>query len=106
MQNKNNFISTIQGIRNLLNECGLMCNTALRLYENKEFEDANEVCMDMVPIGEGVAMLVRQLPLFMGNANTKDHVEKEIKGIYKIEARITKESPSFTNICRPSYIKV
>ena len=52
MHNKNSFITTIQGIRNMLNECELMCNTALRLYENKEFEDANEVCMDMVPVGD------------------------------------------------------
>ena len=71
MHNKNSFITTIQGIRNMLNECELMCNTALRLYENKEFEDANEVCMDMVPIGEGIAMLVRKLPLFMGHSDTK-----------------------------------
>ena len=39
MHKKNSFITTIQGIRNMLNECELMCNTALRLYENKEFED-------------------------------------------------------------------
>lgn len=91
MQNKNNFKSTFQEICNMLHECELMINTASRLYENKEFEDANEVCMDIIPIGEGIAMLVRQLPLFMGYSNTKDHVEKKIKGIYKIEARITKE---------------
>lgn len=91
MQNKNNFTTTIQEIRNMLNECGLMCNTAIRLYENKEYEDANEVCMDLVPIGEGIAMLVRKLPLFMGRSDTKECVEKEVKDFYEIEARITKE---------------
>ena len=85
MQNKNNFITTIQEIRNMLNECGLMCNTAIRLYENKEYEDANEVCMDLVPIGEGIAMLVRKLPLFMGRSDTPKcpKNEKKFGGIGK-----------------------
>ena len=43
MHNKNSFITTIQGIRNMLNECELMCNTALRLYENKEFVNEHKI---------------------------------------------------------------
>ena len=91
MQNKNNIKSILQEIQRLAEECLLMNNTALRLYENKEFDELNELCQDMVVVAERLAMLARQLPLYSGMPNAKEEVDKVIKRVHKVEARITKE---------------
>ena len=74
MQNKNNIKSILQEMQRLAEECLLMNNTALRLYENKEFDELNELCQDMVVVAERLAMLARQLPLYSGMPNAKEEV--------------------------------
>ena len=74
MQNKNNIKSILQEMQRLAEECLLMNNTALRLYENKEFDELNELCQDMVVVAERLAMLARQLPLYSGMPNAKEPI--------------------------------
>ena len=91
MQNENKIKSILQEVNKMNEECILMLRKVYRLYDNEEYDEANEVYLDYVNTMERAALLVRKLPLYTGAPDAKEQVEKIIKEVYKIEARVTKE---------------